>query len=573
MVLAALVASAASGCRREPMRHEVLGAGGAGSADAALARAMADSTEWPSNGRDYTNRRYAPLAQIDTATVARLGLAWRYHTRVPRSFEATPVVVGGVLYLSTPLDHVIALDAATGRKQWEYVHPLGTTDHCCGPVNRGVAVYGDKVYLGTLDAQLVALDAATGRRLWARQVGDNDVGYSITAAPVAVRGMVITGISGGEYGARGSVTAFDATTGRLVWRFHTIPSPAEGGWWGRWSATDPAGDSLHRNLAQEHADSARYADAWQHGGAPVWNTPAVDLQRNLLIFATGNASPDVDGSVRPGDNRYANSIVALDLRTGRLKWYVQEVPHDVWDLDAASPVVLVDVPDGRGGVRPAAVQAGKTGWVYIVDRETGALIRRTDEISPHRFMFTPPTALGSRMTSAAFGGSEWSQPAFDPRTGALYVLGVDMPLIYKVRHEARQPGAWYVGGAYYAARGKNPGNFTAVDLGSGHVLWQQHFPKQMIGGALATAGGLVFTGTSSKEFLAYDARSGAPLWRYQASAGVNAPPMTYMVRGRQYVAVAAGGNWLFDTPRGDELLVFALDSSPAPAAPAGPPAQ
>jgi alcohol dehydrogenase (cytochrome c) len=556
-----LFATVLQGCGDQGTAHQ-RGASMVG-ADSALAAAMADSAQWPVNGRDYTNRRFAPLSQIDTGNVARLRPVWQYHTGVSLSFEATPLVIGRVMYLSTPLDHVVALDAPTGRKLWEYIHPLGTTDHCCGPVNRGVAVYDGKVYIGTLDAQLVALDARTGRRVWVRQVGDNDIGYSITAAPVAARGLVITGISGGEYGARGYVSAYDAESGHLVWRFYTIPSPAEGGWWGDWRATEPFGDSLHRDLARERRDSARYADAWKHGGAPVWNTPAVDLRRNLVIFATGNASPDVDGSVRPGDNLYANSIVAVDLRTGRLRWHLQEVPHDVWDLDAASPVVLLDVPDGRGGVRPAAAQAGKSGWVYIVDRETGAPIRRSEEFSPHRFMFTPPTALGSRMTSAAFGGSEWSPPAFSPATGRLYVLGTDMPLIYKVRHEERVPGAWWVGGAYYASRPKNPGNFTAVNVGSGRVEWQQHFPKQMIGGALTTAGGLVFTGTAGKELIAYNARSGEPLWRYQASAGVNAPPMSYMVDGRQYVAVAAGGNWLFDTPRGDAVLAFALD----PAAP------
>src|SRR5581483_190522 len=211
-----------------------------------------------------------------------------------------------------------------------------TTIHCCGPVNRGVAYYDGMLYMGTLDARLVALDARTGHRVWDVAVGNNLDGYSITAAPIAVKGMVITGISGGEYGIRGSVTAYDAATGKQRWRWYTIPSPEEGGWWGKWATTDPFGTPLNRDIVRERRDSATYADAWKTGGGPMWQTPAVDLQRGLLVFATGNVSPDLDGSMRPGDDLYGNSIVALDLNTGKLKWYVQMVPHDVWDLDLAS---------------------------------------------------------------------------------------------------------------------------------------------------------------------------------------------------------------------------------------------
>lgn len=315
--------------------------------------AVSDTAAWASYGRDYTNQRWSSLTQLTAATVPALAPAWAYHTGIRQSFEASPIVAGGTMYVSTPLNHVLALDARTGAKRWEYAHPLGKTVACCGPVNRGVAVAGGRVFMGTLDAQLVALDAATGARQWVATVGQPDSGHSITSAPLAVGGLVVTGISGGEYGVRGYVSAYDAATGRLVWRWHTVPSPAEGGWWGTWATTDPFGTPLHRDVARERADSARHADAWRHGGGPVWQTPAYDSTLGLIIFTVGNPSPDLDGAVRPGDNRHTNSIVALELRTGRLRWATQVVPHDVWDLDPASPAVLVDVRDSTGAVVPA----------------------------------------------------------------------------------------------------------------------------------------------------------------------------------------------------------------------------
>ncbi len=237
---------------------------------------------------------------------------------------------------------------------------------------------------------------------------------------------------------------------------------------------------------------------------------------------------------------------------------MQEVPHDQWDYDAASPVILTDVTDQSGKTVPAAAEASKTGWIYVVNRETGQPIRKTDAFVMQQHMFTPPNEVGSRAQAGAFGGSEWSPAAYSPQTGYMYVLGSQEPIVYKLRHEKRVPGAWWVGGAYYAARSKNQGTFSAVDLNTGRIAWQQQFPKQMVGGALATAGGIVMTGTADKEVVAYDARSGAQRWRFLANGGVNAPPMTYSVNARQYIAVAAGGNWIIDSPRSDELLVFTL---------------
>jgi alcohol dehydrogenase (cytochrome c) len=529
--------------------------------DAALRRAMADSADWPSYGRDHTNQRYSRLSQINTGTIAGLRLAWHYATGIRQAFEASPVVLGNIMYVSTPLNHLVALNARTGKKLWEHAETLGTTIHCCGPVNRGVAVYGDRVYMGTLDGRLIALNAKSGAKVWDVRVADNERGYAVDAAPVAVDGKVIVGVSGAEYGIRGRVTAFDAATGSEVWRFYTVPSPKEGGWWGKWSATDPFGVPLHRDLAQEKADSAKYADAWEVGGGSMWQAPAIDRDLGLVIFAVGNPSPDLDGSVRPGDNLYTNSIVAVDLRTGKLKWSFQELPHDVWDLDAVSPVVLVEVA-GRDGKRvPAVAQAGKTGWVYLVERATGRPIRRSEAFVPQENMFAPPTSRGVRMLPGANGGSEWSAPAYSPQTGYLYVLGLHQPMYYKVKHQPLQPPAFWLGGIFVGTGEEQYGLFSAVDLTTGKIVWQNKVKDPMIGGALVTAGGVVFTGTKDQRFLAFDAKTGRQLWSFAAAAGVNAPPITYAINGQQYVAVAAGGNYQINSPRGDQVLAFSLNTT------------
>jgi alcohol dehydrogenase (cytochrome c) len=530
--------------------------------DARMQRLMADSESWPSYGRDYSNQRFSPLTQVSAATVKDLTLAWHYKTGVVKAFETSPVVVDGIMYITTAVNHVIALDAATGAKKWEWVADLGTTIICCGPVNRGVAVYGGRVYVGTLDARLVALDAATGRPVWQVQVADNTRGYSITMAPLAVKGLIITGVSGAEYGIRGYVTAYDAKTGRLAWRWNTVPSPDEGGWWGKWKTTDPFGTPLGRDIAAEKADSAKYPDAWQHGGGSVWQTPAVDLARNLMVLTVNNPSPDVDGLVRPGDNLYTDCIVALDLTTGKLKWYFQEVPHDLWDYDPISPPILVDVRDSTGNVVPAVAEAGKTGWVYVVNRVTGAPIRRSEAFVPHNGIFHAPTREGTLIAPGGNGGSEWSPAAVNPQLGYMYVLGLNEPDVYKLRPEKLKNGASWLAGVWLNALGdKASGTFSAVDLNTGRIAWQQKMQHRMIGGALATAGGVVFVGGKERVFYAFDAQKGDTLWHYLAPAGINAPPVTFAINGRQYIAVAAGGVLQINSPRGDELLVFALPTA------------
>lgn len=524
--------------------------------------ALADNndTGWPSYGRDFTNQRFSPLQHITPANVSQLRLAWRYRTGVAQPFEASPIVIGDVMYVSLPLNHVVALDARTGAKRWQYTHAFAKTVHCCGPVNRGVAVADGRVYMGTLDAKLIALNADTGARVWEAQVDDNTRGYSITGAPLAVNGLVITGVSGGEYGIRGHISAYDGATGQMRWRWHTIPSPEEGGWEGRWAATDPFGVSLNRNIAAERAAADEFRHGWKTGGGPVWQTPAYDPKLGLLIFTVGNPSPDLDDSQRPGDNLYSDSIVALDLN-GKLKWHFQQVPHDVWDLDPASPVVLVDVPNNNGDIVPAVAQAGKTGWVYVLDRRTGRAIRRSEPFVPQENLFAP-LAEGKpvRIAPGAMGGSEWSPTAWNPALGYLFVSGIHMPMHYLAREEPLEVPAEWWGGVISGApdKGKPAGIFSAVDLKTGRIVWRHETTRPLVGGALATASGLVFTGTSDKEFLALDAVTGKVLWRFAANAGVNAPPVTYAIGGQQYVAVAAGGNWVVNSPIGDEVLVFTL---------------
>ena len=305
------------------------------------------------------------------------------------------MVAGGVMYVSTPLNHVVALDAATGRKLWEYAETLSTTVHCCGPVNRGVAVYGGRIYMGTLDGRLVALDARTGRPVWRVRVADNERAYAIDGAPVAADGKVIVGISGAEYGIRGFVTAYDAATGALVWRFYTIPSPGGGRLVGPLERRPIR--SAPRSTAISRASRPTAPRTRMPGGpaaARCGRRRRWIATLGLVIFGVGNASPDLDGSVRPGDNLYTASVVAVDLGTGKLRWYFQELPHDIWDLDAASPVVLVDFPGAGGDTVRAVAQAGKTGWVYVLDRATGRPIRRSDRVRPAGQSVRPADAGG-----------------------------------------------------------------------------------------------------------------------------------------------------------------------------------
>jgi alcohol dehydrogenase (cytochrome c) len=543
--------------------------------------------DWSVYGGNLFNQRYSSLEQINASNVASLKGVWTYHAggnSSATSFESSPIVVDGTMYLTGPQSQVYALNAATGQELWKYVPELtdiAALPLCCGQVNRGVGFGAGKVFVGQLDAKLVALDAATGQVAWSVQVDDPRAGYSETLAPLFWNGMVFVGVSGAEYEIRGHATAYDANSGQQVWRFYTIPAPGEFG-----NETWPAG-----------------TDMWKFGGGSVWQTPALDPDLGMLYLVVGNPSPDLDGSIRAGDNLFTESIVALDARTGTRKWHFQEVHHDIWDYDVTSPTVLFDVQMGSQVVK-ALGQAGKTGWVYLLDRQTGTPLIGIDErvvpqIAEQKTALTQPwpigdpfvpqactEAIGSYPTAGIFtpfktdpilmcpganGGSEWSTSSYSQQTGLMYVCGIHQPQIWTGKPDLIQQGTLRLGSAFVTPPGgKTWGNVTAIDVRTNRKAWQVQTDQMCIGGTMATAGGLVFAGEGNGNFDAYDGKNGQRLWQFQTGAGANAPAVTYQVGGQQYVAVAAGGNFQLDFPRGDTLWVFSLSGTlgPAPAPPA-----
>jgi alcohol dehydrogenase (cytochrome c) len=525
----------------------------------------AQGGDWTTYGGNDWNQRYSPLKQINAGNVAQLVPRKIFQTGIARlgSFENTPIVQNGVMYVTTPYNTAMAYDLNTNKELWRYEHKLGTTIFCCGPNNRGVAIHGGAhVYMGTLDAHLVALDAKTGAVLWDKEVADPAFGYSITHAPLVVGDNIIVGVSGGEYGIRGHVTAYNAGSGDQVWRWYSIPAPkgdptfdekAPNGWWGTWAAKAEDAD-LHRDIAKEKADSAKYADAWTRGGGGVWMTPAYDKASNSLYVTVGNPSPDLDGSVRPGDNLYTDGVVAIDATSGKTKWYYQTVPHDVWDLDAVSPPVVTKLAG-----KTVVVHAGKTGWMYVLDAATGKLVRKSTNFVPHENIFALPTPEGTRMLPGANGGAEWSPIAIDPTLDYAYVAALHQPMHYKVHTAPWEKGRLWLGSAFVAIPGEEQyGLYSAVDLKTGKIAWQNKVPQPMMGGALATAGGINFTGEGNGNFNAYDSKSGKLLWQFNGGAGCNSAPMTFTHGGEQFVAVACGGNFQLSFPLGDALLVFGL---------------
>jgi alcohol dehydrogenase (cytochrome c) len=506
--------------------------------DGALLAASSTPGQWLLYGGDYSNQRYSRLSQINRETVSRLLPIWKHDSWrliVPKERpETTPIAVDGTLIYTDAQNLVLAIDARNGRELWRYPHKAASVALCCGLVNRGVAVYDDKVFFGTLDAKLVALDRRTGAVVWEREIAQPSLGYSFTMAPLAADGKILIGASGGEFGIRGFLDAYDPQTGRRIWRFWTIPSPAEGGWWGRWTATTPHGERLPRDITQEKRDSARFADAWQRGGGGIYSTPAYDPKLGLVVFGTGNPS-SVDGVPPPGDNLYTTSLVAVDISTGKLRWFYQMVPHNIWDYDAASPVVLFDVTRG-GTTIPAVAHAGKTGWVYIVDRRTGKPLLRSEPLMPLENIFPAPSSSGRRTSPSHRGGANWPPPAYSSETGLLYVLASYLPMTFVDKSESGRKGI--VGEFEQLPTELKWGTVSAVDVSTGKIRWQRKTPSHfMYGGALATAGGLVFYGEPSGYLNAVDATSGEPLWRYRVVKGYTGPLISFEVDGQQRIAV------------------------------------
>ena len=524
---------------------------------AMLDKAAGDSANFLHTNGDYNQQRFHPAKQINSANVKKLRVAWVFQTDVRESMETSPIVVNGVMFITTSFSHVYALDAKTGEQLWHYKHALGPiTTYCCGPNNRGVAVFEDKVYLATLDSKLVALDAKTGNKVWQSDIADPELGYSETMAPTVVKGKVLIGTNGGEYGIRGFVKAYDAKDGKLLWTFNTTPEDSTG----VWAKNDATGRDMHRDIDAEKKKLAEIGDPYKTLGGGVWQNPAVDLKTNRIYFVAGNPSPDLDGSLRPGDNLYTNSLVSVDLDTGKYACHFQYIAHDVWDLDAVSPAVLIDVKDKSGKTIPGVMHAGKTGHVYIHDRKDCSLIRFSEAMVPQENMWVLPTPEGKRMLPGANGGVEWSPMATNPGLGLTYAINLHQPMTYHVQSTPYPKGKLWLGGAFKVIPTEEQyGNVTAVEYNTGKIKWQKKTPQPMIGGILATAGGLVFTGEGNGWFRAYDAKNGNVLWSFQAGAGVNAPPSSYTLGGKQYIAVAAGGNVQLDYRRGNSVFAFTID--------------
>jgi alcohol dehydrogenase (cytochrome c) len=530
---------------------------------AMLNGAASDGRNFLATNGDLKQQRFYPNGDINRGNVKGLHVAWIFQTDVRESLETSPIVVNGVMYVTTSFDHVYALNAQTGEMYWHYKHNMGPiTTYCCGPNNRGVAVYQDKVYVATLDAMLVALDAKTGNVVWKQQIADPTLGYSETMAPTAVDGKILIGTNGGEYGIRGFVKAYDASTGNPLWTFTTIPDNSVG----VWATKDATGRDMHRDIQKEKDNLAKNGDPFKTLGGGVWQNPSVDLAAKRVYFVVGNPSPDLDGGLRPGDNLYTDSLVAVDLDTGKLVCYFQYIAHDVWDLDATSPTVLVDVKDKSGKTIPGILHAGKTGYIYVHDRKDCSLIRFTEPMVSQKDRWTLPSATpaldpkAAKMFPGANGGVEWSPIATDPAHGLAYAINLEQEMTYTVASNPYPGGKLWLGGAFTnVPGGVQTGNVTAVDYNTGKVKWQVKTPQPMIGGILATAGGVVFAGEANGWFKAYDSANGNVLWKFQAGAGVNAPPSSYTVGGKQYVVVGAGGNVQIDAKRGNSIIAFTVD--------------
>jgi quinohemoprotein ethanol dehydrogenase len=539
---------------------------------------------WVTNGGNLTNQRYSTLKQIDTTNVKQLKGAWM--TRLKRSgfgtkysAEATPLVKDGIMYMVTGNDDVFALNAKTGEilwQRWSWIDPKITVV-CCGWLSRGLAMGEGKLFIGQLDANVVALDIKTGKEMWKTPIEDWHNGYSITSAPLYWDGIVYSGISGGELGVRGRLTALDAKTGKILWRAYTVPDPGEFG-----SETWPVA-----------------SDAAIPRGAPIWNTPALDPQLGLIYFATGNCGPDYDGSVREGDNLFCASIMALNAKTGAYVWHFQEVHHDIWDYDAASPVVLFDiVVDGQP--RKGIAEAGKTGWVYILDRTNGKPLigiderpvpqeprQKTAKTQPYPqgdatvpqcaepqpdlktgCIFEPFWDEPVAIQPSGQGGTNWSPMPYSPDTGYFYVPGSIRTSVFERFPRQYRRGHVYTSGSQEAAlHTPLAGTFTAIDGKTNKIAWQHKMPYRMGGGSgsSVTAGGLMFRGEPDGNFVAVDAKTGEVLWKFQTGFGADAPPIVYEVDGEEYVAIATGGNSIQRSATGDAVWAFSLKGELGPA--------
>jgi alcohol dehydrogenase (cytochrome c) len=512
---------------------------------------LLNTTKEPQNWLTYSgtmmSQRYSALTQVTPENVKNLELQWVYQARSLEKFEATALVVDGIMYTVQAPNDVIALDAVTGRVFWTYQFTPSTASRpCCGRVNRGLAILGDTLFMGTIDAHLIAIDAKNGKPLWDTVVAKPEAGYAITHAPLVVKDKVIVGTAGGEFGIRGFIAAYDVKTGKEAWRFYTIPGPGEPG---------------HETWA---------GDSWKTGGASVWMTGSYDPESSLTYWGVGNPGPDYNGDLRKGDNLYSDSVVALDADTGKLKWYYQFSPHDEFDYDSVQVPVLADM-QWQGRPRKVMLWANRNGLFYALDRTTGQFLKGTPFVEvtwmngfdekgrPMRIPGKVPTPEGTLIYPGNHGGTNWNNPSFSPRTGLFYVgAWAGYGSTFKKLDDEYTEGRRYVGGGQTSAipggattpqpptntrnETEGYGAIRALDAVTGERKWEFKMNDVTDGGILTTASDLLFSGGREGYFFALDARNGSLLWRTAVGGTVASGPMTYSVGGRQYVAVAAGNS-------------------------------
>jgi alcohol dehydrogenase (cytochrome c) len=503
-------------------------ASGEGVTFARLKAAAEEPQNWLTYWGDLAGTHYSGLSQITPANVRNLRSAWAYQLGAPRS-ESTPLVVDGVMYVTGPRNTAAALDARTGRAIWQYVRRLPNDIHanCTVMTNRGVAILGNALYMATLDSHLVALDAKTGNPLWDVAVDDYKTGTSITHAPLAIDGKIIVGITAGECALTGFLDAYDAATGKRLWRFQVIPekgNPARATW---------AGNSA------------------DYGGGPTWMTGTYDAETDTLFWATGNPSPDYDGTVRAGDNLYTCSVLALDPATGKLKWYFQFTPHDTHDWDANETNVLVNMVF-RGKMRHLILHADRNAFFYVLDPDNGEFLLGKpfakqnwakgldDKGRPVLIPNMDPTPQGTFVCPDQSGATNWASPSWDPNTKLFYLAVRESCALYSSITKEPRPGDPYTGTGQQEEPGSFPGAIRAIDPQTGTVKWNFDLHLGSVGaGVLSTAGGVVFAGAKDGNLIALDARTGAELWHYQTGAEINASPISYSLDGKQYVAITA----------------------------------
>jgi alcohol dehydrogenase (cytochrome c) len=505
-------------------------------AAAALPVAKGPSRDWPTYHGDASGNRHSPLAEITAANVSRLAARWMFTVPGARRLEVTPVVIGAVMYV-TYVNEAYALDARSGKTLWHFERPRtqGVIGDAGSGINRGVAVREDRLFLVTDHAHLLALDRTNGKLLWDTTMADFNQHYGATSAPLVVDDLVISGVSGGDEGARGFVAAYRASTGEEVWRFWAMPARGE-----------PLSETW-------------VGTAIEHGCSATWMTGTYDPQSKLLYWTTGNPCPDYNGDERKGDNLYSSSVLALEAGTGKLRWYYQYTPHDLHDWDAQQTPMLIDAPF-QGRPRKLLVQANRNGFFYVLDRGTGELLLAKPFVEkmnwatgigrdgrPQLIESAIPTEAGVKACPAVEGATNWMSTAYNPATGLYYVMALEKCNIYIKQAETWQKGKSFYGGTTRRVPGE-PGKkyLRALDPSTGRVVWElpQEGRAQTWGGVLSTAGGVVFFGHDDGSFAAADARTGKPLWSFPTNHTWKAPPMTYMVEGRQYVAVAAAGSVL-----------------------------